>query len=75
MIQRPRRLRRTPAIRELCAETDLTPRHLVQPLFVVEGKGVVLDASGRPIAMPGDRVVLQPNVDAGRPSCKSLIAS
>ncbi|OGR00198.1 MAG: delta-aminolevulinic acid dehydratase [Deltaproteobacteria bacterium RIFOXYA12_FULL_61_11] len=40
MIQRPRRLRRTPAIRELCAETDLTPRHLVQPLFVVEGKGV-----------------------------------
>ncbi|MDY0812712.1 porphobilinogen synthase [Kitasatospora purpeofusca] len=35
--QRPRRLRRTPALRRLVAETTLEPRHLVLPLFVKEG--------------------------------------
>jgi porphobilinogen synthase len=35
--RRPRRLRRTEAIRSLVRETDLTPRHLVAPLFVKEG--------------------------------------
>jgi len=35
--QRPRRLRRTPALRDLVRETDLSPRHLVAPLFVKEG--------------------------------------
>ncbi|MGA7835881.1 MAG: porphobilinogen synthase [Acidimicrobiales bacterium] len=35
--QRPRRLRRTPAIRRLVAETTLTPSDLVAPLFVAEG--------------------------------------
>ena len=34
---RPRRLRRTEAIRALVRETDLAPRHLVAPLFVKEG--------------------------------------
>jgi porphobilinogen synthase len=34
---RPRRLRRTPALRELIRETDLSPRHLIAPLFVKEG--------------------------------------
>lgn len=34
---RPRRLRRTPALRRLVAETSVQPRHLVQPLFVREG--------------------------------------
>jgi porphobilinogen synthase len=33
---RPRRLRRTPALRRLVAETTLEPRHLVLPLFVRE---------------------------------------
>ena len=47
--QRPRRLRATPAMRRLVAQTDLLPRHLVQPLFVAEGL-----AQPRPIAsMPG----------------------
>jgi porphobilinogen synthase len=36
-IHRPRRLRRTEALRALVRETDLTPRHLVAPLFVKEG--------------------------------------
>jgi porphobilinogen synthase len=36
-IERPRRLRRTQALRELVRETDVLPRHLVAPLFVKEG--------------------------------------
>ncbi len=35
-----RRLRRTKALRALVRETELSPRHLVQPLFVVSGEGV-----------------------------------
>ncbi len=35
--RRPRRLRRTGAIRALVRETDLGPRHLIAPLFVKEG--------------------------------------
>jgi porphobilinogen synthase len=35
--QRPRRLRRTPAIRRLIAETTLSPSDFVAPLFVAEG--------------------------------------
>jgi len=34
---RPRRLRRTPALRALIRETDLSPRHFAAPLFVKEG--------------------------------------
>src|SRR3954469_21294581 len=46
---RPRRLRRTAALRDLVAQTRLHPRELVLPVFVKEG----LDAP-RPIAsMPG----------------------
>ena len=46
---RPRRLRRTPALRALIRETDLSPRHLIAPLFVKEGI-----AEAVPIAsMPG----------------------
>jgi porphobilinogen synthase len=47
--QRPRRLRRTPALRELARETRVAPADLVDALFVVEGSGV-----REPIgAMPG----------------------
>ena len=35
--QRPRRMRRTPALRSLIRETDLAPRQLIAPLFVKEG--------------------------------------
>ncbi|WP_018684840.1 porphobilinogen synthase [Actinokineospora enzanensis] len=34
---RPRRLRRTPALRRLVAETEVRPRQLVLPMFVKEG--------------------------------------
>jgi porphobilinogen synthase len=47
--ERPRRLRRTEALRDLVRETDLSPRHLIAPLFVKEGI-----AEPAPIAsMPG----------------------
>ena len=36
-VARPRRLRRTPALRRLVAETSLRPRELVLPVFVKEG--------------------------------------
>jgi porphobilinogen synthase len=35
-----RRLRRTEALRGLVRETELSPAHLIQPLFVVAGEGV-----------------------------------
>lgn len=38
MLQRPRRNRRSAAIRGLVQETQLTVEHLVQPLFVIDGK-------------------------------------
>jgi porphobilinogen synthase len=54
--RRPRRLRRTEAIRSLVRETRLTPDCFIYPLFVCEGEGV-----RRPIgAMPG---VFQLSVD------------
>lgn len=37
-IERPRRLRRTPALRDLVAETTLAPSDLVAPLFIAEGR-------------------------------------
>jgi porphobilinogen synthase len=37
---RSRRLRRTPALRRLFSETDLTPARLVLPLFVRDGESV-----------------------------------
>jgi porphobilinogen synthase len=48
-VVRPRRLRRTPALRALVAETSLRPRDLVLPVFVKEGL-----AEPQPISsMPG----------------------
>ncbi|WP_166356250.1 porphobilinogen synthase [Phytoactinopolyspora limicola] len=47
--ERPRRLRRTPAMRRLVSETTLEPRHLVLPLFIREGA-----TEPRPVpSMPG----------------------
>jgi porphobilinogen synthase len=37
---RLRRLRRTQGLRDLVSETELSPKHLIQPLFVVAGEGV-----------------------------------
>jgi porphobilinogen synthase len=45
---RMRRLRRTKALRGLVRETDLSPSHLVQPLFVVAGSDVREDVAPMP---------------------------
>ncbi|MBA3372302.1 MAG: porphobilinogen synthase [Actinomycetota bacterium] len=64
---RPRRLRRTPALRDLVRETRLTPTDLVAPLFVKEGI-----AEPQPVAsMPG---VAQHTVDSVRVEAKHLRA-
>jgi porphobilinogen synthase len=48
MIHRPRRLRRTPAIRALVRETRLTPDNFVLPLFVCPGDAVRREISSMP---------------------------
>lgn len=48
MLRRPRRNRRNAAIRSLAQETHLTTGHLVQPLFLVEGKGIREEVSSLP---------------------------
>jgi porphobilinogen synthase len=48
-VIRPRRLRRTPALRRLVAETSLRPSDLVLPMFVKEG----IDAPADIVSMPG----------------------
>ena len=65
---RPRRLRTTPALRRLVAETDLRPRHLVLPMFVKEGA-----AEPVPIAsMPG---VVQHTRDSLRKAATEAVAA
>ena len=56
LVRRPRRLRRTEAIRRLVRETLLTPDCLIYPLFVCEGRGVRRQVE----SMPG---VFQLSVD------------
>ncbi len=49
LTRRPRRMRRTAALRGLANETEVRPHHLIQPLFVIEGTG-----AAEPIeSMPG----------------------
>ena len=62
---RPRRLRRTPALRRLVAETRPSPDGLVLPLFVVPGRAV-----SRPVAsMPG---VAQLSIDRAVEECRGV---
>ncbi len=56
LSHRLRRLRRTPALRDLIRETTLTPSSLVYPLFVCTGAGVRREV----VSMPG---VCQLSVD------------
>ena len=49
LTRRPRRMRRTEALRALANETSVQAQHLIQPVFVIEGEG-----APEPIAsMPG----------------------
>ena len=49
VVQRPRRLRRTPALRRMVEETKLTVNDLIYPLFVMEGEGQKVEV----VSMPG----------------------
>ncbi|WP_395641018.1 porphobilinogen synthase [Pseudolysinimonas sp.] len=59
MIERPRRLRATPALRRLTAETRLHPAELILPMFVREGTREAAPIS----SMPG---VVQHSLDSFR---------
>ncbi len=64
-LVRMRRLRRSEALRDMVAETTVTPKDLIYPMFVVEGSGIV-----QPIpSMPGiDRF----SVDKLVEECKAV---
>ena len=47
-VQRPRRLRTTPAMRRLVSETEVRPRQLVLPMFVREGAADPVPISSMP---------------------------
>jgi porphobilinogen synthase len=48
LTHRPRRLRRTPAIRRLVRETVLTVDDLIYPMFVMEGENIREEVSSMP---------------------------
>jgi porphobilinogen synthase len=67
-VVRPRRLRRTPALRRLVAETSLRPGELVLPVFIKEGI-----SEPRPIgSMPG---VVQHTRDSLRKAAAEAVAA
>ncbi|MBF6196090.1 porphobilinogen synthase [Nocardia implantans] len=67
-MDRPRRLRRTPALRRLVAETTLEPRQLVLPMFVADGL-----TEPHPIgSMPG---VMQHSLDSLRKTAVEAVTA
>ena len=48
LTRRPRRLRRTEAIRSLVRETRLTPECFIYPLFIVPGRGIRREIGSMP---------------------------
>jgi porphobilinogen synthase len=68
LARRPRRLRTTPAIRRLVAETRVHPAQLVLPVFVADGL-----REPRPIgSMPG---VVQHTIDSLRTEANAAVAA
>ena len=65
-VIRPRRLRTTPAMRRLVAETSLEPRHLVLPMFVADGIDDPVPIS----SMPG---VVQHTMDSLRAAAAEAV--
>jgi len=62
---RPRRLRRTPALRELVRETSLAPSDLIAPLFVKEG-------IAEPIPVPSMPGQFQHTLDSLRKEAREI---
>jgi porphobilinogen synthase len=48
LIQRPRRVRRTDALRRMIQETQLTVNDLIYPLFVMEGENQKVEVPSMP---------------------------
>lgn len=67
-VSRPRRLRRTSALRSLVAETHLDASHLVHPMFIREGHGIVQPVT----SLPGHA---QYSVDKLGPQIDDLIST
>lgn len=65
LVHRPRRLRRTPAIRALVEETVLRPQDFIAPLFVIDGKGEPVEIA----SMPG---VFRLNISDLVKECRAL---
>ncbi len=65
--QRPRRLRSTPALRRMVAETEVRPRQLILPMFVREGAADPVPIS----SMPG---VVQHTRDTLRKAATEAVA-
>jgi porphobilinogen synthase len=65
LVQRPRRLRRTPGLRRMAREARLSPEQLVYPMFVVPGEGVRKEVG----SMPG---IFQQSVDGIVAECKEV---
>jgi porphobilinogen synthase len=68
IVNRPRRLRSSPAMRGLVRETRINRDGLVQPLFVVDGSGIVQPIS----SMPG---VSRYSADTVVQECRELAAA
>ena len=64
-VTRPRRLRKSPVIRDLVRETHLTNNDLIMPLFVRPGRNIKNEIS----SMPGNH---QMSVDKLTEKCKEL---
>lgn len=63
LIERPRRLRRTPALRRLVRETQVVRDDLILPLFIVEGSNVRQEVK----SMPG---VFRESIDKIMETCR-----
>src|SRR5262249_48023548 len=63
--ERPRRLRRSKALRNMVRETELSARGLVYPVFVCPGSGIRQEVS----SMPG---IFQQSVDQFVEECREV---
>ncbi|ACF14749.1 Porphobilinogen synthase [Chloroherpeton thalassium ATCC 35110] len=65
LVQRPRRLRQSEAIRSIVAETSLSKNDLVFPIFVKDGEGVKEEVP----SMPG---IFRYSIDTAIQECREL---
>jgi porphobilinogen synthase len=64
-LRRPRRLRRTPALRDLVAETRVRPEHLIAPFFVVPGRDEIQPIESLPGVARSSVDLLLPQIERG----------